>query len=286
MYLICGNHDSYFKNTTDVNSINIFRECNNVKVVDKTEEIALNGQKTLLVPWLGDVSAFKPGTFDILIGHFDISSKYLIRSYVEEHSAETAGASKAGDLVGNFVELAKKNGVVYAGHIHQHKEFLSKGREFIFVGSPYQQNLGEIGGLNGFYVLDSENRREFVETDGVPRHVQLIMSKRDSFDFGSLAGNIVQKVYDVDVDRDDDMEVSRRVASAAPYEELLPEYKVCLKNDGTPSSKSAELIRKSKLDYLRNYVDGMDGDDLAGKGLDRDKLFKTLEKYYNIAAGA
>lgn len=54
--MICGNHDSYFKNTTDVNSINIFRDRPNVKVIDKTEEISLNGQRVLLVPWLGDVS--------------------------------------------------------------------------------------------------------------------------------------------------------------------------------------------------------------------------------------
>lgn len=88
LYLICGNHDSYFKNTTDVNSINIFRECRNVKIVDKTEEIQLNGQRVLLVPWLGDVSEFGSGTFDILIGHFDVSQKYLIKSYIEEHSSE------------------------------------------------------------------------------------------------------------------------------------------------------------------------------------------------------
>lgn len=86
LYLICGNHDSYFKNTTDVNSINIFRSCPNVKVVDKTQELSLNGQRALLVPWLGDVSPYGEGGFDVLVGHFDVSSKYLIKSYVEEHS--------------------------------------------------------------------------------------------------------------------------------------------------------------------------------------------------------
>lgn len=188
-------------------------------------------------------------------------------------------------MVGSFVELAKKGGVVYAGHIHQHKEFMSRGREFVFVGSPYQQNLGEIGGATGYYVLDESNRRRFVETSGVPKHVQLFMSEAKGFDFSALAGNIVQKVYDVDVGRDFDMEVSRRIAAACPYEEVLPEYKVSLKADGAPSSKSAELIRKSKLEYLRNYVDEMKDEDLDAKGLDRNRLFETLEKYYKAAAG-
>ena len=69
----------------------------------------------------------------MLIGHFDISSKYLIKSYIEEHSAaecahdedivalnsdKLMGSAKSYDLVGSFVELAKLGGVVYAGHIH------------------------------------------------------------------------------------------------------------------------------------------------------------------------
>lgn len=81
------------------------------------------------------------------------------------------------------------------------------------------------------------------------------------------------------------MDVSRRIAATGPYEEILPEYKVSLKGDGAPSCKTAELIRKSKLEYLRNYVDEMKNEDLAAKDLDRDKLFKTLEKYYNAVAG-
>jgi hypothetical protein len=45
--------------------------------------------------------------------------------------------NKSSDLIRNFVDLVKKNGIIYAGHIHQHKEFVVKGREFIFIGTPY-----------------------------------------------------------------------------------------------------------------------------------------------------
>ena len=30
-----------------------------------------------------------------------------------------------------------------------------------------------------------------------------------------------------------------RITAACPYEEIMPEYKVSVKSDGTPSSKSA-----------------------------------------------
>ena len=303
LYLICGNHDAYFKNTTDINSINIFKECDNVKVIDKTEEIELNGQRTLLVPWLGDIQNYSQGGFDILIGHFDISSKYLIKSYIEEHSDElkaniesiknlksdsliNTASNQSNDLVGNFVELAKPNGVIYAGHIHQHKEFISKNRNFIFIGSPYQQNLGEIDDLNGYYLLDTNNIKKFIQTENVPKHIQVYVSKAKDFDYSILAGNIVQKIYDTDISHEEDIEITKRIASINPYEELLPEYKVCVKNgNNQPSSRTAELIKKSKLDYLKNYVDEMDNKDLELKGIKKEKLFETLTNYYNIAVG-
>lgn len=56
--MICGNHDSFLKNSTDVNSLNMFRDTPNVVVVDKPAEILLNGQACLLVPWLTDLSKY------------------------------------------------------------------------------------------------------------------------------------------------------------------------------------------------------------------------------------
>ena len=46
--------------------------------------------------------------------------------------------TRSADLLKNFIDLVKKNGTVFSGHIHHHKEFVAKGRKFIFIGSPYQ----------------------------------------------------------------------------------------------------------------------------------------------------
>ena len=84
--LILGNHDLFNKNSTDVNSLNIFIDNKNVEIVDKIEELSINSKSALLVPWLGDMSSCKESTYDFMFGHFEVSSKYLIKSYVEEHS--------------------------------------------------------------------------------------------------------------------------------------------------------------------------------------------------------
>ena len=45
--------------------------------------------------------------------------------------------ARSADLLKTFIDLVKKNGTIFSGHIHQHKEFAAKGRKFIFIGTPY-----------------------------------------------------------------------------------------------------------------------------------------------------
>ena len=151
LYMICGNHDSYLKNTIDINSLNMFKSMNNVVIVDEPMQVSVNGNSTLLVPWLGDLKEYSNETFDMMFGHFDISHDYIIKSYVEEHSAnhvsesvydmlsDSIGCSNSssGDLAGSFVDKVKRNGIVFSGHIHSRKEFMSKGRKFVLIGDPY-----------------------------------------------------------------------------------------------------------------------------------------------------
>ena len=319
VFLIIGNHDTHFKNSVDINSLNMFRHTKNVVIVHQASQLNLNGQKVLLAPWLSDLSNFQPEQFDLAVGHFDIPSKFLLATYIEEHSTSQTSSivtdlldndstlqthafgsttnadvkdamklkTKSSDLLKNFIDLVKKNGTVFSGHIHQHKEFVAKGRKFIFIGTPYQQNLGDIKNSCGYYVLDENNKYTFVKTKGLPIHVEVRMSDVindiDSYDFSKVKGNIVHKVYDCEVDRLVDAKISQKIQDFKPYEELIPSYdaSIAYGNDVKIESESIALIKKSKLDYIRNYVDNIDSKALEEEGLKRDKLFKVLESYYN-----
>lgn len=311
--MILGNHDLFNKNSVDVNSINIFRDNSNIVVVDKPIELMLNNKKSLLIPWLAELSSYKSEEYDFVFGHFDISSKFLISSYIQEHSNATKATDEYSneideddslmsskqssncpdEFLGSFIELAKKKGTVFAGHIHQHKEMVAKDRKFIFVGTPYEQNLGDIGCKCGYYVIDENGNYDFIETSGVPKHVQFrcssIMSKGiSSFDFINAKGNIVQKVYDIDISMDDDLKINQKIASFKPYEELLPDYQVALdftKDDDQHQDNFVQMLKKSKLDYIESYINQLEDKALDEAGIDKAKLFSVMKKYYSIATG-
>lgn len=312
LYMILGNHDLYLKNSTEVSSVNIFKGGYNIEVISEPEEVMLNSKKALLVPWLADLSGFKRDTYDFLLGHFEISAKFLIQSYAEEHSGKmkASGAvssaidqdeflddpgvsrdhsSKLSELLGSFIELAKpKTGVILAGHIHQHKEMIAKsGRKFIFIGSPYEQNLGDIGNSCGFYEISEEGKLKFTKLDKLPKHIQLKTSEIkkagiEKFNFSNVSGNIVQKIYDEELTQAEEAKLAQKINDFKPYEELLPEYKVAIqyalksKDDQT----SVELLQKSKLEYIRNYIDNIDNKVLEDANVEKDELFTLLESYY------
>jgi hypothetical protein len=207
IYLILGNHDIYMKNSAEINSLICFKSIKNVELIDcVTNNIDINGFNSIFVPWLGDVSSFDKLTFDFMFGHFDISHKYLIKSYIEDNNtkyistntkqlitndpyltSDNINTNTAGDFIGDFVDVVKQNGVIFSGHIHGRREFLAKGRKFIFVGDPYQQNLGEKDNTCGFYVLNEDGSYIFNEITTVPKHIELRMSNivnnLDTYDF-------------------------------------------------------------------------------------------------------
>lgn len=287
--MIVGNHDIYMKNSVDVNSLVIFKDLPNVEIIDDVRQMCINGKSALAVPWLGDVSLFQKESFDMMFGHFDVTSKYLIKAYIEDHkNALPASQNDAGDFVGDFIDVIKKNGVVFSGHIHGRREFLAKERKFLFVGSPYQQNLGEIGNKCGFYVLNEDATYEFHEIESTPKHIKIAISDVikqgvDSYDFTQVKGNIIQKVYDVEIDRKDDAKISQKIIDMKPHEELLPEYAITISDSSdndVETSKSIELLKKSKLEYIQNYIDNIDEASLDSD-VTKKELFDTLEKYYD-----
>ena len=312
VYMILGNHDLFMKNSVDVNSINMFQDIPNVNIISHATEVDLNSKRALFIPWLADLSKFSKASYDFMFGHFDISSKYLISSYVDEHSRKEIASEKnsavlssdillkttgkANDLVGDFVELCKESGTIFAGHIHTHKEFKAKKRNFIFVGSPYQQTLGDIDNDCGFYFMDDACSYKFIKIDDVPKHIIVKMSDViktgiDAYDFSTVKGNIVQKTYDVELSPADETRIAQKINDMKPYEELLPDYQVKIDySAGTMSDDQAatyvDAIKKSKLDYVKSYIDNIDDSSLVSDNIDKTKLFDILKTYYTKIVGA
>lgn len=304
VYVILGNHDIYMKNSVEINSLVCFNAIENVTLIDKVTEVDINGFKSLLVPWLGDVSTYETMSIDFMFGHFDVAHKYLIKSYIEDHAEKYVSENtkqminndpmlqsnvvqqSAGDFIGDFVDAVKKTGTIFSGHIHGRREFLAKGRKFVFVGDPYQQNLGEKDFKCGFYILNEDGSHEFSEIVDVPHHVELRMSEVaanvDTFDFSIVSGNIVHKVYDVEVEPTIDAKITQKINDRKPYEELLPDYEVGFNScsDIKMQNESIELIKKSKLDYVHNYIQNIDEEVLKEQNIQSEKLFAILKEYY------
>lgn len=87
-----------------------------------------------------------------------------------------------------------------------------------------------------------------------------VIANLDAFDFSCVKGNIIHRVYDVEVDRVLDAKISQKINDWKPYDELLPDYEVDieLNNDIKLQNESIELIKKSKLDYIKNYINNID----------------------------
>ena len=284
IWMLVGNHDQYLKNTTEINSINIFQDIPNVTLVESSKELTINKKRALLVPWLGDVSSYSKETFDILFGHFDISSKFIMQTFANAN--KNVIGEEAQKEVSSFVDIVTKDGIVFSGHIHTRKELVVSGRNLVFVGSPYQQTLADINLKCGFYVLNEDCSYKFNEIANVPKHVEIKMSEvlkaKESFDFSIVKDNIVHKVYDIEVDRETDAKISQQILDMKPFEELLPDYEVQPKaNDDKESIENVQLLKKSKLEYISNYINNIDDKALEAEKISKDKLFAVLEKYYN-----
>ena len=164
IYILAGNHDSYFKDNSEINSISILDGWPNIKIVDKKpEEIKLKNKKGVLVPW-GTEYENIPNA-DVIFGHFEIVSFYMNTYKMCEHGISSN-------------DLFKKSKTIVSGHFHKKDHRKYDNGEIIYLGSPYQQNFGDSLDERGIYIYDiEENNFEFIANDISPKYFKISTSK-------------------------------------------------------------------------------------------------------------
>jgi DNA repair exonuclease SbcCD nuclease subunit len=152
VHMLAGNHDTYYKNTNDVNSPDLLlREYNNIDVIDSPETIVIDGTGICMMPWIcpenyqESIDEMKNTKAEICMGHFEIAGFAMHRG-MESHD----GLSK---------EIFDKFDMVFSGHYHHR----SDDGHIYYLGNPYELTWQDFKDTRGFHLFDLERRElEFI----------------------------------------------------------------------------------------------------------------------------
>lgn len=147
--VIIGNHDTFHKNTNDINSMNeIFKGQSYPKLrwySDPTEE-EIDGTKILMMPWICSgnyndcIRAMNETKAQVLFGHLEIAGFEMYRGSVTDH-----GHSKG---------LFDKFDQVFSGHFHTR----STQGNITYLGAPYEMTWSDYDDPRGFHIFDTDTR--------------------------------------------------------------------------------------------------------------------------------
>ena len=146
LHITVGNHDTYYKNTSEVNSMDELVG-DRFKVYTEPEIVDFGGVPIVLMPWINAnnydkaIKVLKTANADILMGHLEINGF----------------AMNAGQMMceGSWDKVEfKRFETVFSGHFH-HK---NDDGQIYYLGTPYEIYWSDFNDPKGFHIFDTETR--------------------------------------------------------------------------------------------------------------------------------
>jgi DNA repair exonuclease SbcCD nuclease subunit len=147
LHIVAGNHDTYFKNTNEVNALRelVVGKYPNATIYDKHAEIVqFDNLPMLLIPWICDdnrkqvLDQIQRGGASICAGHLEIQGFEMYRGSIVSHGDDRS-------TFGRF-------DMVLSGHYHHRS---SDGSVF-YLGSHGEFTWSDYDDPRGFHILDTE----------------------------------------------------------------------------------------------------------------------------------
>ena len=154
VHIVPGNHDTYYRNTNDLNSLReLFADrYDNFHLYEGPVELEFDSLSLAMIPWINkenssDIMEFLSKTkCPIICGHFELDGYEVMRGYRFE-----GGMSDK--------ELSRFE-MVLSGHFHNK----SSRNNVYYLGTQYQITFHDLHEKKGFHILDTETRNlEYIE---------------------------------------------------------------------------------------------------------------------------
>ena len=171
-HIIIGNHDTYFKNTNDVNSVSelctTYDGINEPWIYTRPKEVELGGCNMLFLPWICDdnyeesIHAIDHSKADICFGHLEIKGFEMQKGIVNDQGLERS----------QFKRFEK----VLSGHFHKK----SDDGHIYYLGAQYEMTWSDYKDPKGFHIFDTETRELERISNPLRIHKKLIYNDKDN----------------------------------------------------------------------------------------------------------
>lgn len=246
IHMLVGNHDTYYKTSTETNSLKFLSEFKNVKVYEQTTEITFDNRNFCFVPWITDDSKFVsygeslPRKFDAAFGHFEIKG-FLLNSRT---------TCESGFSPNEVIKLSDK---VFSGHFHTRSKREYGNSVIEYIGNIVHLNRNDVDQDKGFIVLDTETmKHEYINNDISMKFKRVYFPNR--FDKKDITGNII----DVQVDKkqkynDEDLRLYLELLNnCKPIYYPKVTYINTFANESSEISCKAQTIEEMIIEYVEN----------------------------------
>jgi DNA repair exonuclease SbcCD nuclease subunit len=195
VFMLAGNHDTYFKNTNEVNSVRLLlQEYDNITVIDEPDTYYLGDgdlepPRVCMMPWIcpenyeQSMEVLKNTKADICMGHFEIAGFAMHRGMPSHEGLDR--------------DIFRKFDRVFSGHYHHR----SSSDNITYLGNPYELTWQDFNDTRGFHLFNFDDYTlEFIPNPNVMFHKISYNDKENTIteitnlDLSKYAGTYVKVV--------------------------------------------------------------------------------------------
>ena len=269
LHILVGNHDIYFRNTNDVNSLQELLGANykNIHIYPEAQDVDFGGFPILMMPWIN------PQNEIYSFGMMDETKADTMVSHLEVVGFEMHGGhtSESGFDKSQF----KKFDTVFSGHYHKK----SDDGQIYYLGTPYQMTWSDYNCPKGFHVFDTETRElhRIVNPNKIFEKIYYDDTQEDydSHDVTIYSGKYIKLVV---VNKNDLYKFDKftdRLFKADCHEvKIIEDF-----TDLDANTVSDDIVENTQdtMTLLGKYIDDLD------VNLDKTKLKSDISKLYHEA---
>ncbi len=264
--MVMGNHDTFYRNTNDVNLIEFLEKMypESVKIIKTRTVMNMDGVKFGLIGWINkenlaeSLEWLETVDADFIGGHFEINDFEMTKGHVATHGFDR--------------KMFKRFDHVYSGHFHVRSTI----GNITYLSNPSQTSWGDHGLEKGFHIFDTKTRTMNPVNNPFEMYKEIEWGAHDAKpeDFAGVYGRINVRNFD-----------SFSRAELDLFVNAAQEHAIQMQVVETAVEQDGVVVEADEVVGIWGIIDGYIEEAVGAKEtIDPDVLKKEFRQLYDDAS--